>query len=407
MSILRSVYSLSFRVCSLAGGFLSVLCISRWLPPTEAGLFFSIVATLIAFALFARLGQDKSIIPEIVHSSNKDDEIVAKTLSISFYPYLFFSSIWFMLFNIKYIWLILILYLLIFNNLMSSYLKAKFKANLSIFFENSFIYSILFILLITIYLLNNKINFNTILMSYALSVFLQFIFICILNKLLLFKIVKKCKLLNFQEFCANLLKLKEFILISYIGHFLRFFPILVVMFFFSLEDVASYKVIEQIAMSSGVIIMAINSVYAAHYAKYKQDKNRLKQNFKKSFLLSIVLGIFFILLLYIMGEIILEYSKINFTKYKDIYWIFLLTSFINIISAPVYNILLMTEREKEALNILFLAILFSCIFIVFSIITNSLFILSLSQFSFYFLLLLLSFLVFKKGVKMGDYYDKA
>lgn len=396
MSILRSVYSLSFRVCGVAGGFLSIISISRWLSPTEAGLFFSIVATLVAFALFSRLGQDKSLIPEVVNS-NSDDDVMAKVLSISFYPYLFFSALWLILFDFKYAWLIVVLYLMIFNNLMSSYFKAKFKANLSIFFENSFVYSILFFFLIVLYLFYSTIDLDIVLICYALSVFVQFLLIGVFNRLLIFRIIKKYNFLSLSLFCSSFFKLKEFILISYIGHFLRFFPLLIVMFFFSLEDVASYKVIEQIAMSSGVIVMAVNSVYASHYAKYKQDEYKLTQSLKKSFLLSIILGVFFILFLYIIGEVILGYSKISYTKYKEIYWIFILAGLMNIVSAPIYNVLLMTAREKEALNVLFVAILSSGAFIIFSIVMNSLFILSLSQISFYLFLLLLSFFVFQKS----------
>lgn len=400
MSILRSVYSLFFRVFGLVGGFLSVVAISRWLSPTEAGLFFSMVATLVAFALFSRLGQDKSLIPDIVNS-NGDDDVMAKALSISFYPYLFFSGLWFILFDFKYAWLIVILYLMIFNHLISSYFKAKFKANLSILFENSFIYSILFFVLNIIYFFKGgELAFKDVLYSYTYSVIFQFLLVIFYKKGWILKVFKNISFLHIKDFFKSFLKLRDFIIISYFGHLLRFLPILIIMIYLTLEDLSSYKVIEQVSMSSGVIIVAVNSIYSAYYVKYKNEVYWLRKILVQSFNISLMLACLFFIFLNIIVEHIFIYATIDYLKYRDIFFIFMIANFFSILSAPLYNALIMIGKENKSVVILYISSLSSVLVMYYSIVEKSLFWLSFSHLVFYIFQFIFSLYFFVKGQKL-------
>lgn len=390
MIVIKSIYSLILRGGGLLGGFLSVLCISRWLSPSEAGLFFNIVSFLIAFALFSRLGQDKSLIPEVIESKT-DSKIIANALSISLYPFFVFSLAWFLIFDIKYIWMVFFLYLMIFNNIISSYFKAKFKSNFSILFENSFIYSILLILLLIHFFIREKnMNLDNVIYLYCMSIAIQSLLIFFYDKAWFIEVVREIKVIDIGDFFYILFKLKDFIIIAYLGHLLRFLPILVLMVYFDLEDLASYKVIEQISMSSGVIIVAVSSLYSPYYAKYKSNWSELKIYFIQSIRISIILGLFFVLFMLYIKDAYFLFSKFNYIKYGNIYFVFLIASFFNVISAPFYNVLIMIKKQKIALKALFFSISISLFFIFISIFYGSLFILSLSQTVFYFSILLFS-----------------
>src|SRR5690606_34901155 len=139
-----------------------------------------------------------------------------------------------------------------------------------------FIYCIVLFFVSIVYLFSIEFTLLTSLLIYFLSVLVQTVIFMFVFRGEKFNPLKRIKFLSFNEYFQTVRLQKHFILISYLSHMLRFLPIVFLGIYFSMVDVSSYKVIEQICMSAGVIIVAINSIYSPYYIRNKNNKLEFK-----------------------------------------------------------------------------------------------------------------------------------
>lgn len=389
---------LFYRCLGMLAGFLAILIISRLMNKTDSGVFFTLVALVIAFSLFSRVGFDKSLIPDIVDCNNNkniEEDVLGRALTVGFYGY---SAIFLMalFLSIEHYWFLFCGFFLMVNNIVATYYKAKYKPTLSIVFESGFIYCIVLFFVSIVYLFSIEFTLLTSLLIYFLSVLVQTVIFMFVFRGEKFNPLKRIKFLSFNEYFQTVMLQKHFILISYLSHMLRFLPIVFLGIYFSMVDVSSYKVIEQICMSAGVIIVAINSIYSPYYIRNKNNKLELKKVLITSSLISLILGAVGCFLLYLVRSYLLDFAKVDYIVYDIIFIIFILSSFFSIISAPIYNCLIMIGRERQGVIILLISTFFSFLCIVWGSFMQSLIIIAFSNLAFYVVQSAMSYIYFRR-----------
>lgn len=389
---------LFYRCLGLLAGFLAILIISRLMNKTDSGVFFTLVTLVVACSLFSRVGFDKSLIPDIVDCNNNkniEEDVLGRAFTVGLYGY---SAIFFMalFLSIEHYWFLFCGFFLMLNNIVATYYKAKYKPTLSIIFESGFIYCVVLFFVFMVYLFNIEFTLLTSLLIYFLSVLVQTVIFMIVFRGEKINPLKKVKFLSFGEYFRAVKLQKNFILISYLSHMLRFLPIVFLGIYFSMIDVSSYKVIEQICTSVGVIVVAINSVYSPYYAKNKNNKLELRRVMISSTLISIFFGLIGCLFLFMLGSYLLGFARVDYYTYDKVFLILIISSFLSIISAPIYNCLIMIGKENQAVVILIFSTLFSLFLIIWGSLVKSLILVSASSLIFYTLQSIMSCFYFKR-----------
>jgi len=136
--------------------------------------------------------------------------------------------------------------------------------------------------------------------------------------------------------------------------------IILINYWFGPEQTGVYSIIKKISLSISILLVAVNSVIAPKLSI-------LFEHNKKQELINLLKKTFFILLIYAIPvtyllisfpkEILMIFGK-DFSQGSNILIIISLGQFINIITGPVGNILIMSNQEKLLRNII---VVISCL----------------------------------------------
>lgn len=351
---------LLLRAATLGCGFLSILLISRLMDKEDSGAFFTVTTLLISLSLYSRIGYDKGLIPLISKSETIDIKSINLTRSIifSFYGNLI-TIIVLLLYNVDNFLVYLIMPLITLNNMFVAYFKSVSKPNTSFLFDSSFIYCILLIPLLISYALGVNLKLNKIFIIYIISVITQ--------SSMLFFLVKKEPLsssfdlyklnISFYAYLKDIYKMRHFLFITILANLSRLLPVLILSAFFNNKEVSTFKVLEQIAMSGTIIVTVVNSIYSIKYVESRHDVNRIQTTVFQSSAITLMFSLIYFSTVYFLGSYVLDFAKVDINANSFYFSIMLIATFINIISAPVYNALTMIGEEKGASLVLFVSIL--------------------------------------------------
>lgn len=345
---------------TLGCGFISILLISRLMNKDDSGAFFTVITLLISLSLYSRIGYDKGLIPLISNSKNVNIKTRNLVRTVIFCLYGNILAVAVLLFyQIDHFLIYLIMPFITVNNIFVAYFKSVSKPNTSFLFDSSFVYCILLIPLSIFLFLGINISLNQIFMIYISSVISQ-------NYILLY-LVRKERLnfkfdlhdlnISFYEYIKDVYKMRYFLFITVLANLSRLLPILFLSVFFMNNDISNFKVIEQIAMSGTIIITVVNSIYSIKYVENRLDLDKILTSVFHSSAISIIFSIIYFLIIYIFGSYILEFAKVEVSANKDYFTIMIIATFINIVSAPVYNALTMIGKERSALLVLIFSII--------------------------------------------------
>ncbi len=139
--------------------------------------------------------------------------------------------------------------------------------------------------------------------------------------------------------------------------------IILINYWFGPEQTGVYSIIKKISLSISILLVAVNSVIAPKLSI-------LFEHNKKQELINLLKKTFFILLIYAIPvtyllisfpkEILMIFGK-DFSQGSNILIIISLGQFINIITGPVGNILIMSNQEKLLRNII---VVISCLCLI-------------------------------------------
>lgn len=326
----------------------------------DSGAFFTVTTLLISLSLYSRIGYDKGLIPLISKSETIDIKSInlARSIIFSFYGNLI-TIIMLLVYNVDNFSVYFIMPLITLNNVFVAYFKSVSKPNTSFLFDSSFIYCILLIPLLVSYALGVNLELNQVLLIYIISVIIQ--------SSMLFFLVKKEPLncnfdlynlnISFYAYLKDIYKMRHFLFITILANLSRLLPVIVLSTFFNNKEVSTFKVLEQIAMSGTIIITVVNSIYSIKYVESKHDLNKIQNTVFQSSAITLMFSLIYFSAVYFLGSYVLDFAKVDVNANSLYFSIMLIATFVNIISAPIYNALTMVGEEKGASLVLFVSIL--------------------------------------------------
>ncbi|MEM0514222.1 hypothetical protein WCN91_01980 [Pseudoalteromonas sp. YIC-827] len=237
------------------------------------------------------------------------------------------------------------------NLLYSSVLKGEGKHVLSSFFENTSYFSLSLIFVFLFFYFKGVIEIADIIFSH----FISSLFISSLYIFKFFRLYRN----DMQSFGE--LHNPVFGRISVIGNLNKFIPILILSMYVDLSSVSTFKVSEQLAFSSGFILLVVNAVYSSAFVKLSNsgDTVGLFSSFKKAMLFSVLTGAASVILIFSFSDFLFSYTNIKQGSYEICFLILLLAAFINLAAGPVFTFLTMTGLEKSVEKIMLLSVIVS------------------------------------------------
>ena len=243
---------------------------------------------------------------------------------------------------------------------MSSFYKGEGKFLKAAYFESGFYYTISVVSILVVYYLRGSVTISDIVIIQLIVISLVFIIIFyLIGKEIGFNNISLNKRLNYSN--------ASFGKISVISNLNKFIPIFILSMYVDLDAVTIYKVSEQVAFSSGFVLLVVGGYYSSQFALANKVGNN-KELFTllaSSMKLSLLAGVFSVIGLLIIEPIIFSITNISERGYKSTFLILLIASFINVAAGPVITFLTMCGKERVVEKLMSISFFMLAIFIPF------------------------------------------
>ncbi|KZY46034.1 hypothetical protein A3732_08350 [Oleiphilus sp. HI0050] len=358
-----------YRAIFFVGSALYVLTVSKLLAVEEAGIYFTYYGYFLFGSMLSRFGMDRGLVRYIpLATSSLEKMSIFKSYVERSALFTIGVAIVFLFLHIVFgkgerwpLVIVLCLSSFFFNAslLVAAFLKGDKKPLLACSFESGAISLIccLFLVLWTIVL--GEIGLFEVatifLLSCMTTAFTSIALISYKNR------VSPLRVSNNKISQELTLTLNSYGRIAILGHLNKFFPIVVIGYFYLDSDVALYKIAEQVSVIPGFVLVVISSIFSprfsSEWAQHNLDKT--KSLFVNSILISIALGVIGCLFVYFISDVILAFLDPSYKEAHEMLSILLFATFINVASGPVIAILTMTGAERKVEMLLYLSALAS------------------------------------------------
>ena len=377
----KSSSAFVFKIIGSFLGYFFLLLVTRNSGPEAWGIFTLCFAVLNITSVFSRLGIDTVLVKFVSLSKNKISEIKGVYLNgltivflssvlFSFLLYYFSATIADLVFHKQYletyfkiIALALIPFSIIHVNVQT--FRGLKKINHFAFFQHmsKFLFAIIFFIILYYY--SDFDRFSVSVQAFTIAIILVMI-LSLVSLFKNFKVVNPIRVFS----CKEIIKTSfPMMLSSSILLFMAWTDSIMIGIFMKEFDVGIYNVALKLAMTTGIILGAVNSILAPKISE-TFNNNRMdefKRLIKYSTRVIFFSSLPFLILLFAFPEFLLSFFGDEFIIAKQTLFILLIGQFFNVMSGSVGYILQMTGKEKIYQNILFISLILNVIINIFLI----------------------------------------